>query len=58
MAPLPVTETGYRSHFIQVGLVEATGGPAAYVRRWLDEEARRPVWRRVEAAWRLLDLFG
>jgi hypothetical protein len=58
MAPLPVTDTGYRSHFISVGVVEATGGPAAYVQRWLNDEARRPAWRRVEAAWRQLDLFS
>lgn len=57
MAPLPVTETGYRSHFVPLGDVEEVGGPAAYVRRWLDREAQRPVWRRIEAAWRQLDLF-
>lgn len=27
-APLPVTETGYLSHFVRVGVVEAAGGPA------------------------------
>lgn len=58
MAPLPVTETGYRSHFVPSGVVEEAGGPAVYVSRWLEEEAQRPTWRRVEAAWRQLDLFA
>ncbi len=56
-APLPVTETGYRSEFLSVEAVEQAGGPAEYVRRWLDEEARKPVWRRDEAGRRQLDLF-
>lgn len=56
-APLPVTETGYRSHFVTPGHVEDAGGPAPFVRRWLDEAARSPVWRRTEARWRQLDLF-
>ena len=58
MAPLPVTGTGYRSQFIPAGVVEEAGGPAAYARQWLDSEARTPAWRRTEAAWRQLDLFG
>ncbi len=58
MAPLPVTDTGYRSHFIPVGIVEDAGGPAAFVHAWLNEEAHKPVWRRIEAAWRQLDLFS
>ena len=57
-APLPVTDTGYRSHFVMAGVVEDAGGPVVFVRAWLDEEARKPVWRRVETAWRQLDLFG
>ena len=57
-APLPVTETGYRSHFVTAGVVENAGGPGVFVRAWLDEEARKPAWRRVEVAWRQLDLFG
>ena len=58
MAPLPITETGYRSHFILIGSVEQSGGRAACVRAWLEAEARSPVWFRIEAKWRQLDLFG
>jgi hypothetical protein len=57
-APLPVTETGYRSHFLAPGEVEEAGGPASFLRAWLDQEARTPTWRRADAARRQLDLFG
>jgi len=43
--PLPITETGYRSHFLPLGEVEAGGGPVAYVRAWLDQEASSDEWR-------------
>jgi hypothetical protein len=42
--PLPVTETGYRSHFMQVGSVMAHGGAVAFVIDWLDFEAKRMGW--------------
>jgi hypothetical protein len=37
--PLPITETGYRSHFTRPDLVDAEGGPVALVLAWLDHEA-------------------
>lgn len=43
-APLPVTETGYRSHFIAVGSNENYGGPVAFINDWLDDEAKRLGW--------------
>ncbi|HEV7234510.1 MAG TPA: hypothetical protein VGN36_09705 [Sphingorhabdus sp.] len=40
-APLPITSTGYRSHFHQPGTVEAHGGDVvAQVTAWLDGEAK------------------
>jgi hypothetical protein len=42
---LPITRTGYLSHFLPLGEVEAAGGPAAYVRAWLDQEASCEEWR-------------
>lgn len=42
--PLPVTETGYRSHFMPVGSIEAYGGPGVFVTDWLDEKAKRLGW--------------
>jgi hypothetical protein len=45
-ARLPITSTGYRSHFHQPGTIEAHGGDVvAQVISWLDEEAAKPEWR-------------
>ena len=41
---LPVTETGYRSHFMASGTVAAHGGAVAFVTAWLDDEAARIGW--------------
>jgi hypothetical protein len=35
-AALPVTETGYRSHFAPAGAVTEHGGAVAFVTAWLD----------------------
>src|SRR5690606_33961936 len=44
-APLPITGTGYSSHFHQPGTVEKHGGDVvAQVTAWLDEEATSPDW--------------
>jgi hypothetical protein len=56
-APLPITETGYRSHFLAPGAVEAVGGPVAYATLWLDAEARSTAWREREQAARQYVLF-
>lgn len=56
-APLPITETGYRSHFLARGLVEEAGGPVAYVRAWLDEAAREPEWKQAQGRRAQLSLF-
>lgn len=56
-APLPITETGYRSHFTTAHAVAAMGGPVALVRTWLNEEAASPAWQREVAAARQLTLF-
>ena len=45
-APLPISGTGYRSHFHPIGTVEAHDGDVvAQVTAWLDEEARNPNWQ-------------
>lgn len=43
-AQLPVTETGYRSHFTNKGTVAEHGGAVAFVTAWLDHEAERTGW--------------
>ena len=39
--PLPITETGYRSHFINASGIEAHGSPEAFVRLWIEQEAKK-----------------
>lgn len=56
-APMPITETGYRSHFAAADDVTAAGGPAAYVRDWLAREAASPAWRKRQEAVRQMTLF-
>lgn len=57
--PLPITATGYRSHFHQPGTVEALGGDVvAQVIAWLNDEAAKPHWRAYVESQRQGDLFG
>lgn len=57
-APLPITSTGYRSHFHQPGTIEALGGDViAQTIAWLDEEATRPEWQAQDTASRQGELF-
>lgn len=49
-APLPITETGYRSHFTSPDTVAAYGGPVAFVEAWLEAESQVPDWRSLEQA--------
>jgi len=39
-APLPMSETGFRSLFSQKETIKAGGGPVAYALAWLDAEAK------------------
>ena len=57
-APLPITETGYKSHYHPCGTVEANGGDVvAQIMAWLDEEAAKPEWRAYAARSRQGELF-
>lgn len=44
-APLPITETGYKSHFVDEASIEGFGNAKAYVLAWLDDAARKPNWQ-------------
>lgn len=58
-AQLPITETGYRSHFMPIGTVEAEYASAAdFVRAWLDCKAQSKEWRDYTAVSAQGDLFG
>ncbi len=54
---LPITETGYRSHFLLAAEVEEAGGPVAYATTWLDDMARSREWKRYAEVSRQLSLF-
>ena len=56
--PLPITETGYLSHFTARQLVEDAGGPAALVLAWLDHFAQSPIWKAKQISRQQLDLFS
>lgn len=43
--PLPITETGYRSHFLDPGIIDSCGGALALVSQWLDDAAAAGGWR-------------
>jgi hypothetical protein len=55
--PLPMTETGYRSHFTRPDVIEAEGGPVPFVRAWLAEAAKDPEWIAAEADRKQMSLF-
>lgn len=56
-APLPITETGYLSHFMRADAIDAEGGPLAYARTWLDHAAQSPAWKEQQAGQRQYSLF-
>ena len=55
--PLPITGSGYRSHFTAPELIHSEGGPVAFATAWLDLEAMSPQWKAYELASRQLSLF-
>src|SRR5271163_3564573 len=55
--PLPITETGYRSHFTSPDTVAAQGGPVAFVEAWIETESQAPEWRCLDQERRQLSLF-
>ena len=56
-ARLPISETGFRSHFVHADEVAEGGGPVAYVQAWLDYMAQSREWVAYEQASRQLSLF-
>ncbi|WP_298921479.1 hypothetical protein [uncultured Roseobacter sp.] len=54
---LPVTQTGYRSHFVPQGSFADEAAVAAFVTKWLDEAADDKVWQAYLIDSRQLKLF-
>ena len=47
-APLPLTSTGYRSHFVDATEVESAGDPATYILEALEMAAADKSWQERE----------
>jgi len=58
-AKLPITETGFRSHFHTAGMIEAEygGDVIKAVTAWLDKEAKSKAWKDHVKATRQYELF-
>jgi hypothetical protein len=54
-AALPITETGYLSHFPSRETIAAYGGAVAYVEAWLETDSQAPEWSHIRR--RQLNLF-
>lgn len=55
--PLPFTESGYRSHFLDASELEAYGTPVDFVKAWLEETAKSEKWKKQERKRNQLSLF-
>ncbi|MEZ5924119.1 MAG: hypothetical protein R3D57_07010 [Hyphomicrobiaceae bacterium] len=47
-APLPITETGYRSHFLDADDLERAGGPVRCFLDWIERGSRSKSWAKAE----------
>ncbi|MEO1262062.1 MAG: hypothetical protein AAFZ15_24875 [Bacteroidota bacterium] len=54
---LPMTETGYKSHFTNAANIEEIGGTESYVRALLDEYGSSKKWKEYAAKERQMTLF-
>lgn len=57
-APLPITETGYRSHFLGHDDLERAGGAVRFFLDWIEREAASKQWSKAEFKLRQGDLFA
>jgi hypothetical protein len=56
-APLPITQTGFSSSFIDWRQLKEAGGPVAFIEGWLARETQSKDWRKRDLAERQGDLF-
>lgn len=54
---LPVTNTGYRFHFIHKKTNSTIDGPEGFATQRLDKQAKDPGWRKRQAAAQQLSLL-
>jgi hypothetical protein len=55
--PLPITGTGYKSHFISPERIAEFGTPVDFVMAWLDHATGSAEWIKAEFESRQLSLF-
>ena len=56
-APLPITETGYKSIFIAEPELAGKGGSLKYVTSYIDHEAKSEKWKNCQKNSRQFNLF-
>jgi hypothetical protein len=56
-APLPITETGYLSHFVGRDAIEEAGSPTDYALAWLDHASHSRGWAQLESRARQYSLL-
>jgi hypothetical protein len=56
-APLPISATGYLSHFIPALQLINAGGPVRFITAWIEHEARGKNWQKQAATKAQGDLF-
>jgi len=56
-APIPFTQTGYRSHFTNGEDIKKYETPTAFVKAWLEESAKSKEWKAYEKEKNQLTLF-
>lgn len=56
-AILPITATGYLSHFLTPAELKAAGGPVAFFKAWIEQEAKSKKWREADFRSRQLKLL-
>jgi hypothetical protein len=56
-AILPITDTGYRSHFIDPDDLQEAGSAVLFVQAWLEREAATKAWRDRQAKLAQLDFL-
>ncbi len=55
--PLPITETGYLSHFVTDGSCPGIDDAISFVTTWIEREAKTKRWQKLDQKRRQLDLF-
>jgi len=56
-SPLPMTETGYRSHHAPTGDILAYDSAVEFVKAWLEHEAQSKEWKQAQEKAKQLTLF-